>query len=246
MSSMQSRNHRGSSPPLIRTRRRQLLRALVGGILTGAVVFFGAASASAHVHVDPSTTEPGGDAIPTFRVPTESAAAGTTKVEVTLPTQDPFPCVSARALAGWTVTVTDSKLPAPVVDDDGVTLTKAPHTVTWTAHAGSAVGPGQFQEFELQVGALPKSGTVVLPVTQTYSDGSVVTWNEPTPAGGEEPEHPAPSFDVVAGPSSTPAKTASASDDTARALGVAGIVVGAIGAGIGLAGTAAARRRRSA
>jgi len=238
-------------PPIhspIRTRRRHLARAVAGGLLTGTIVFLGAASASAHVHVDPSTTEPGANAILTFRVPTESETAGTTKVEVRLPTEDPFPSVSARVLAGWIVTVTESKLPAPVVDDDGATLTKAPHTVTWTALAGSAVGPGQFQEFELQVGPLPKSGSVVVPGTQTYSDGSVVTWDEPAPAGGKEPEHPAPSFDVAAtaAPAFIPSKAASSSDDTARTLAVLGIVVGAIGAGIGLAGATAARRQKSA
>lgn len=232
--------------PPIRTRRRHLARAVVGGMLAAAVVFFTATSASAHVHVDPSTTEPGANAILTFRVPTESATAGTTKVEITLPTSDPFPSVSARALTGWTVGVTEAKLPQPVVDDDGATLTKAPHTVTWTAQAGSATGPGEFQEFELQVGPLPTSGTVVLPVTQTYSDGSVVKWDEGTPPGGEEPEHPAPSFDIAAAPAVASSDAVSTTDGTARTLGVVGIVVGAIGAGIGLAGVAAARRRASA
>lgn len=227
-------------------RRRHFARFFVGGLLTATVVFGTALSASAHVHVDPSTTEPGANPILTFRVPSESATAGTTKVEVTLPTDNPLPSVSAKALAGWTVAVTEAKLPTPVVDDDGATLTEAPHTLTWTAEAGAAVGPGEFQEFELQVGPLPKSGSVVLPVTQTYSDGMVVKWDEVTPASGEEPEHPAPSFDVVAAPVVTPSKAVSSSDDTARTLAVAGIVVGAIGAGIGLAGATAARRQKSA
>ncbi|HEY8788971.1 MAG TPA: YcnI family protein [Actinopolymorphaceae bacterium] len=230
-------------PPI--TRRRHLARAVVGGLLAAAVVFLTAASASAHVHIDASTTEPGANAILTFRVPTESETARTTKAEVTLPSDDPFPSVSANALAGWTVGVTEAKLPTPVVDDDGATLTKAPHTVRWTARAGAAVGPGEFQEFELQVGPLPKSGAVVLPVTQTYSDGSVVKWDGATPPGGEEPEHPAPSFDIAAAPAVTSSDSASTTDGTARTLGIVGIVVGAIGAGIGLTGLAAARRRTS-
>ena len=231
-------------PPI--TRRRHLARAVVGGLLAAAVVFLTAASASAHVHIDASTTEPGANAILAFRVPTESETARTTKAEVTLPSDDPFPSVSANALAGWTVGVTEAKLPTPVVDDDGATLTKAPHTVSWTARAGSAVGPGEFQEFELQVGPLPKSGAVVLPVTQTYSDGSVVKWDEGTPPGGEEPERPAPSFDIAAAPAVASSDAVSTTDGTARTLGVVGIVVGAIGAGVGLAGVAAARRRASA
>lgn len=222
--------------------RRPLVRFVVGILLTGAIMFLTAESASAHVHVDPSTTQPGATTILTFRVPTESETAGTTKVEVTLPSDHPFPSVSAKALAGWTVAVTEVKLPTPVVDD-GATLTKAPHTVTWTADAAGAVGPGEFGEFELQVGPLPASGTVVLPVTQTYSDGTVVMWDEATPAGGDEPEHPAPSFDVVAAPAVTSAAVPSTSDGMARTLAVIGIVVAAAGVGVGLAGAAAARRR---
>jgi uncharacterized protein YcnI len=234
------------SPP-IHPRRRHLARATVGGFVVGAVTLLTAASASAHVHVEPSSTEPGAFSVLTFRVPTESATAGTRKVEVTLPTDDPFPSVSPKALAGWTVTVTEAKLPKPVVDDDGATLTEAPHTVTWTAGPGSEVGPGQFQEFELQVGPLPASGTVVVPVVQTYSDGSVATWDEPTTAGGAEPEHPAPSFDVVAAAAATASsEPATTSDGTARLLGVVGIVVGAVGIGVGLAGAVAARRRAAA
>ena len=30
------------------------------------------------------------------------------------------------------------------------------------------------------------------PATQTYSDGTIVKWDQPTPPGGAEPEHPAP------------------------------------------------------
>lgn len=232
--------------PPVGLRVRHLTRVGAGGLLTGAIIVLTAASASAHVHVDPSTTEPGATPILTFRVPTESETASTTRVEVTLPTDNPFPSVSPKALTGWTVTVTEAKLPTPVVDDDGATLTKAPHTVTWTADAGAAVAPGEFAEFELQVGPLPTSGSVVLPVTQTYSDGSVVKWDEATPAGGEEPEHPAPSFDVVAAPAVSSTTATSSDDGTARILGVVGIVVGAIGAGIGLAGVTAARRQKSA
>jgi uncharacterized protein YcnI len=234
------------SPRPHRRRRRYLTRALVAGVVAAGVVAVTALPASAHVHVDPSSTDPGATAILTFRVPTESVTASTTKVEVTLPSTDPFPSVSARSLVGWTVAVTEAKLPAPVVDDDGATLTKAPHTITWTAETGSAIGPGEFGEFDVEVGPLPKAGPVVLPVTQTYSDGTVVKWDEATPPGGEEPEHPAPSFNVSAAPASASSASSAPADRTARTLGVVGIVLGAVGAGTGLAGAVAARRRTPA
>ena len=34
--------------------------------------------------------------------------------------------------------------------------------------------------------------TVDFKALQTYNNGDIVRWIEPTPAGGEEPEHPAP------------------------------------------------------
>jgi hypothetical protein len=41
---------------------------------------------------------------------------------------------------------------------------------------------------------LPDTTTIGLPATQTYSDGTVVKWDQPTPPGGAEPEYPAPSI----------------------------------------------------
>lgn len=49
--------------------------------------------------------------------------------------------------------------------------------------------------FSVYVGKLPKSGTtVMLPVAQSYSDGSVRNWDDPVIEGQAEPEHPAPAF----------------------------------------------------
>ena len=39
---------------------------------------------------------------------------------------------------------------------------------------------------------LPDAKSISLPATQTYSDGTVVKWDQPTPPGGAEPENPVP------------------------------------------------------
>jgi hypothetical protein len=39
---------------------------------------------------------------------------------------------------------------------------------------------------------------VALPAAQTYSDGTVVNWNEPEAAGQAEPDHPVPAFVTTA------------------------------------------------
>lgn len=212
----------------------------------------------------PDSTASGSFSELTFRVPNESDTAGTVKVQVQLPQDHPFLEVDTRPVPGWTAKTTEETLPKPMVLE-GATITKAVRTVTWTADRGSEVGPGQYQEFAISVGPLPAPGTVLLPATQTYSDGKVVTWDEPTPASGDEPEHPAPALVVTAadttgsggmaptgqtspaaGPTLSAAPTveaaAAGSDPVARGLGVVALVVAAAG----LVVAVSARRRRAA
>lgn len=148
-------------------------------------------AASAHVHVEPGSADPGSWTVLTFRVPNESATAGTTSVVVDLPTDTPFSSVGTEPVPGWTATVTTADLPEPV-DVGGATLTEAPTTVTWTADPGVEIGDGQFQRFSITAGPVPATGSIALPTHQGYSDGTVVDWDEATPDSGEEPEHPAP------------------------------------------------------
>ncbi len=173
---------------LPRTRRRAVLAIAAAA----GLVVCSAGGATAHVRVFPDTTTAGGFAQLTFRVPTESDTAGTVGLRVDLPTDTPFTSVRTKPLAGWTAVVERGPLPEPV-ENDGATITEAATAVVWTADAGIAVGPGQYQEFALSVGPLPDAGTeVMLPATQTYSDGEVVEWADAPLADGSEPELPAP------------------------------------------------------
>src|SRR5664280_1512462 len=165
--------------------------------LLGAVVVGTAISASAHVSVHPDVTTAGQGAQLTFRVPDESDTANTLKLVVTLPQDRPLTDVSTQPMPGWTATVTGAPLPKPV-NVGGATITKAPHTVTWTARPGNKIAPGEYQNFSLATDALPAAGAMVLPVAQYYSDGTVVNWTEPTVRGKAEPEHPTPAFTVIA------------------------------------------------
>jgi uncharacterized protein YcnI len=228
-------------------------RLAAAGALAAGLAAFTAGAAEAHVEVHPDTTAAGSVSQLSFRVPNESPKAGTVKVSVQLPQDKPFLEVSAKSLPGWKISVTTVPLPKPV-ESEGTTITKAVRTVTWTASDGAQVPPGQYQDFSISVGPLPAAGEeVVLPATQTYSDHTVVHWNEPTPASGEEPEHPAPAFEVTAaietdhhgesataspaGPASTPAAAdpntqqaaAARPDTTARWLGGIALVA-ALGA----------------
>lgn len=231
-------------------RRRSLL--VVAGLATAGLTLLPAATAAAHVRVTPDNPISGAFSALTFRVPNESETAGTVKLTVDLPQDTPFLYVTTKPVPGWTAVATTSKLAKPV-ESYGTTLTKAVSRVTWTADKGAAIGPGQYQEFSLSVGPLPAAGTVPLPVTQTYSDGEVVAWDQPTPESGEEPERPAPELKVVAaagdatpsapppaGSDQTTATTqVGTADPVARALGGVGLATGLVA----LVLAALARRR---
>lgn len=170
-------------------------------------------AADAHVRVIPESTVAGGWSALTFRVPNESATAVTTQVVVDLPTGTPFLYVSTRPVPGWTATVEKAPLDTPV-DSHGTTLTEAPARVTWTATPGAEIGDGQFQEFAISAGPLPEEVglDLVLPAHQSYSDGTVVDWDE-VAGDGDEPEHPAPVFTTTA----APGDGAAAADDATAA-----------------------------
>ena len=211
--------------------RTAAVTAVAAGLLLAP-----AGAASAHVRVSADSTSAGGYAQLTFRVPTESDTAATTALRVVLPTGTPFTHVGTRPVPGWTAQVERGALPGPV-EVAGATITEAPLAVTWTADPGAEVGPGEYQEFAITVGPLPAAGTqVVLPAQQTYSDGEVVDWAQPTPAGGEEPELPAPVLttteaatgDAVADDAvPAAASTGGGSDTSARWLGAGGLALGA-------------------
>ncbi len=177
-------------------RARRWRRAFSVLFLTCVALVAGAGVASAHVSVTPSDAAAGGYTTLTFRVPNESATAGTVGLTVALPTDHPFASVAVKAVPGWKVKPSKTTLPAPVTEGD-TTIKEAVTTVTWTADPGVSIAPGEFAEFELSVGPVPAVDALTFPTTQTYSDGEVVEWNEATPASGEEPEHPVPTLTVT-------------------------------------------------
>ncbi|GAB2922028.1 YcnI family protein [Nonomuraea fastidiosa] len=227
---------------------------------TAALTTALALPAMAHVSIQPGSAEQGGFTKVAFRVPNERDNASTTKIEVSFPTDHPLAFVSVKPVPGWKVEVTEGELPKPVTTEYGE-LKEAVTKVVWS---GGKVEPGQFQEFEVSMGQLPKDvDSLMFPTKQTYSNGEVVDWSEAPKADGSEPEHPAPLLKLVpaaadengaattaatapasSAPSVAPVAAAeTASDTTARLLGGAGLLVGAAGVVVGVLGL---RRRPSA
>ncbi|MEU7203212.1 YcnI family protein [Streptomyces sp. NPDC045470] len=249
----------GAAPAPGTGRRGRLARRLpvVGGLAAGGVLLL-AGPAFAHVSVQPGQAEQGGYATINFKVPNERDNASTVKLEVTLPTDHPLSSAMPQPVPGWKVDVTKSKLDKPL-ETHGKKLTEAVSKITWTSD-GSKIEPGQFQQFPVSVGQLPKADKMVFKALQTYDNDEVVRWIEPTKEGGPEPENPAPVLELTPasgdghGSGTADAKNtggdagdaqqaaADGSDTTARVLGGAGIVVGIIGVAFGVL----AGRRRGA
>jgi periplasmic copper chaperone A len=232
-----------------RTLHRSAVRGGVVAALAAGAALLTAGPASAHVTAQPGEVAAGGSAVVSFRVPDESDTAGTVKLEVALPTDHPITSVRTTPIPGWTAAVTKATLNPPV-QVDGNAVTQAVGAVTWTANPGTRIGPGEYLDFPLSLGPLPTGvDQLALPATQTYDDGTVVAWNQP-PTGGEEPEHPAPvvrlapatGADAMAGPRAGVAPPPSATDETARWMAGAGLLVGALGVGVGVGAVLRGRR----
>ena len=188
--------------------RRSALRLGLAAVPALAVLGF-ALPASAHVTVNPNTATAGGYSKLTFRVPTESDTASTTKLAVYFPTDHPFASVSVKPHPGWSFKVSDEKLKTPISSDDGQ-VTEAVSRIVWTADsAADAIKPGEFDEFDVSVGPLPDSGTLEFKALQAYSDGSVVRWIEDSVAGQAEPVHPAPVLTITPSAAASPRAAAS-------------------------------------
>jgi len=219
--------------------RRTLKRAAVLVAASAALVLAIAAPAAAHVTVNPDSAEQGGFPKLTFRVPNEMDSATTTMVEVDFPQDTPIPSVSVKPLPGWTPTVTTAKLATPIKDDDGNDVTEAVSKIVWKADTpAAAIKPGQFEEFDVSAGPLPKANEVDFKALQTYSDGTIVRWIEIPKAGQPEPQHPAPILKLTKASgdnADTPAaSTTSGGSGAGVGLGIAALVIALAGLAVAL------------
>jgi uncharacterized protein YcnI len=235
-----------------------VVRAGTAAAVAAAVAVAGlATAASAHVTVNADDAHQGAsDSVLTFRVPDEDATASTVKLAISFPKQTPLASVRPAAKPGWTFTTTKTTFNPPIKTDDG-TITAGISQVVYTASSPSAGIPaGAFDTFQILVGPLPDGVTsLAFPTVQTYSSGRSASWIQPVTDPASEPDSPAPILNLqpAAGQdakASPPVRPSGADVPTmsevtsARTLGLAGVVLGALGliAAAG-AGVIATRRR---
>jgi uncharacterized protein YcnI len=195
--------------------------AIAGAIVTGVVALV-AGPAFAHVEISrDGAVGANGMVAATLHVPNEMPTAGTVKIELVFPASPKLTTAQAGAVNGWTATVQKNA----AGDVIGITWTGGPLTGT------------QEIQLPLTVGAVPGSANAIdFKALQTYDDGTVVRWIEPTPAGGQEPAHPAPvlvvrgsaaGHNVAAGAGNT-SGSKSHSDDGISTGAIIAIVVGIV------------------
>ena len=233
---------------------RPVFRLLTVAAAATAAVGLTALPALAHVTVSSPGATQGSFGVVTFRMPNEMDNANATELKVQLPADQPLASVAVKPEPGWAYTITRAKLPQPITDDDGNQVTDYVSVIDWKATAGG-IKPGEYEDFDLSVGPLPKAESMTFKAIQVYSNDQIVAWIDVPAAGSTaEPEHPAPTLKLAAAgaPSTSaaaPAPAAAASADGASKGSVTGAyVVGGIGLVAGLAALALAvsgRRRRS-
>jgi hypothetical protein len=177
-----------------------------------------------------------------------------------------FTSVNYENVPGWTVKVVNQKLATPIQTDSGPVNEQVSQIIwSWTGPAGQ-VNNNQFIQFPLSVAIPDVAGQALqFKTIQTYSNGQVVHWIDPSLSA----EHPAPTINITAkggaiedvagkeaGPTpeqanvgqSTPARTPTVVKSTSGAskgLGIAALILGALGLLAGLVALTVVRRART-
>lgn len=155
---------------------RPLRTALVAGAATAAALVLTAGPALAHVEPDPGAI-PAGEAT-TVALTIEHGCDDSPTTSVAIQVPEGLEAVSGVALPGWAIESSDG-------------------AVTWTAD--EPLPPDQEQAFALELTpAADQAGeSLLLKTVQTCEEGEL-RWIEEWDGEGEEPEHPAPTVEVVA------------------------------------------------
>ena len=200
-------------------------KVLVAGVFASVLTVAIGATASAHVTVKPAEVLTAGFQTFTVSVPNENDIS-TTRVKVNMP--EGLKYVQPTQKSGWDIDI----------ESEGEGESATIKSITWK---GSEVKKGFRDEFTFSAQVPEKDTELHWKAYQTYSDGTVVSWDKESSGEGHDSE------DENSGPFSVTKVVAETADDasakkseqaaadakntanTALYVGVAGIVVGLIG-----------------
>jgi uncharacterized protein YcnI len=227
-------------------------------VLFVATALFIPAAAQAHISLHPNTIPAGAFATLQVRVPGEQEGAHVTKVDLLFPPG--FTSVAYENVPGWNVRVLNQKVSPPIQTDEGPVNEEISQIIwSWAGQLGM-VNNNQFVQFPLSV-AIPGNvaGQVLeFKTVQSYSNGQMVHWIDPALSA----EHPAPRINVTAkggviadvagkeagpeaGQGTAQAPSAKSSSGASKGLGVAALIVGALGLLLALLALLAVRKVRA-
>lgn len=218
--------------------------------------------ALAHVGVSADEVEAGTSTSLTFRYGhgCDESPTNSLRFEVPEGVNDAIPYTHP----GWDISIENADLAEPVMSAHGDEITERPAVITFTARDGFEVPGGVRDEVTLGFTAPEQTGQLFFKVIQGCTEGSN-DWIEEWDGTGTEPEHPAPSVMVVPATGESGGDEHGASDDdehedppattivdgaddstgdngSSNGLATIGIVLGALGVGVG--GTALATNRK--
>lgn len=209
-----------------------MIRKSVFGLIVFAIALVALpAIAGAHVEISADGgLSADGTQKATLTVPNECEGSQTTNVVLNLPATPPLTTVDVAPQTGYTYAATKNT--------DG--------SVKNLTIAGTISGSEE-KKFDLTLATIP-AGTSEIKMTalQNCADGTVIRWIEPTPPGGQEPEHPAPVLEIKSGDATSnttikvPVTTKSSSDSS----NTTAIIIGVVAAVVVIGGVAFAVARR--
>ena len=225
--------------------RPRLVGAVVASATGLALALAGPVAAQAHVELEASSTAPAALSVLTFAVGHGCEGSPTTSLAVTFPAE--VQAVTPTVKPGWSITEVPA-VAAVGAETADTAETGTGTTVTWTADPGSAL-PDGFRDTVAVSALLPVQGAagdvVAFPTVQSCEVGSYDWVELAEPGSDAEPASPAPvltltdaggggvggSADDATGSQEAAAASPAPApvDETARALAVGALVVGAVG-----------------
>ena len=168
------------------------MRKLLLTLVAASAALTAVSAASAHVATDPGKAPAGQSTTVGFGIGHGYEGSPTRSVSI----QIPAGVTSAKPVPkpGWKITIKRGKLPQPVKDFAGKTVTVGVLSVTWS---GGNLRDDHYDTFELRLGMPNTPGkTLYFPTVQRCTKG-VYRWIQIPKAGQAEPEEPAPGVLLV-------------------------------------------------